>query len=70
MGTTLPHLQKGEEEGTEDWNGDIQESQQRNYYPPNPQHLHTYDIPDRYSQQVKLWKEWNEKMEHLNEKYN
>ena len=57
------------EEGTEDWNGDRQESQQRNHYPQNPQHPQAYDIPDRLSQQIKLKKEWNEKMECLNEKY-
>ena len=28
---------KKEEEGMEDWNGDRQESQQRNHYPQNPQ---------------------------------
>ena len=32
------HICKKEEEGTEDWNGDRQESQQRNHYPQNPQH--------------------------------
>ena len=60
------------EEDAEDWNGDRQETecQQRNYYPQNLQHLQSYDIPDRYSQQINLQKEWNEKMEHLNEKYN
>ena len=26
------------EEGSDDWNGDRQENQQRNHYPQNPQH--------------------------------
>ena len=69
-GLHCPICKKEEEEGTEDWNGDRQESQQRNHYPQNPQHPQTYDIPDRFSQQIKLEKEWNEKVEHLNEKYN
>ena len=56
---------KQEEEDAEDWNGNRQEtkSQQRNHYPQNPQHPQTYDIPDRFSQQIGLQKEWNEKME-------
>ena len=58
------------EEGTEDWNGKRQENQQRNHYPQSLQPPPAYDIPDRFSQQTKLEKEWNEKMEHLNEKYN
>ena len=59
-----------EEKGTEDWNGDIQENQQRTHYPQNTQHPQDYDIPDRFSQQIKLEKERNEKMKSLNEKYN
>ena len=58
------------EKDAEDWNGDRQEDQQRTHYPQSPQHPQAYDIPDRFSQQIKLEKEWNEKMEHLNEKYN
>ena len=69
MGTALTHSQK-EEGGAEDWNGDRQESKQRNQYPQSPQHPQAYDIPHRFSQQIKLEKEWNEKMEHFNEKYN
>ena len=30
----------------------------------------TYDVPDRYSEQIRLRREWDEKMECLNEKYN
>ena len=54
------------EEGTEDWNSDRQENQQRTHYPQSPQHPQAYDIPDRFSQQIKLVKEWNENMECLN----
>ena len=58
------------EEGTRDWYSERQENQQRNHCPQSPQHPKAYDIPDRFSQQIKLEKEWNEKMEHLNSKYN
>ena len=30
----------------------------------------SYDIPDRYSEQMRLRREWDEKVEYLNEKYN
>ena len=69
MGTTLPICKKEEDEGTEDWNSDRLENQQRNHYPQNPQHPQTYDVPDTYLEQIRL-REWDEKMEHLNEKYN
>ena len=59
MGLHCPFCKK-EEEGMEDWNSDRQESQQRNHYPQNLQHPQTYDIPDRFSQQIRLEKEWNE----------
>ena len=42
------------EEGTEDWNSDIQENQQRTHYPQSTQHPSACDIPDRFSQQIKL----------------
>ena len=29
----------------------------------------SFDVPDRYSEQIRLRKEWDEKMEHLNERY-
>ena len=58
------------EEGTEDWNNERQENQQRNHYPLNPQYPPVYDIHDRFSQQNKLEKQWNERMECLNKKYN
>ena len=28
-----------------------------------------FDVPDRYSEQMRLCREWEEKMERLNEKY-
>ena len=70
-----PHClicRKEEEENTEDWNSDRPENQQRshNHYPQNPQHPQTYDVPDQYSEQIRLRREWYEKMEYLNEKYN
>ena len=57
-------------EKTEDWNGEQQDNQQRNYFPQSPRYSPAYDIPDRFSQQLKLQREWNEKMEQLNNKYN
>ena len=38
--------------------------------PQSPWYSPSYDIPDRFSQKYKLEKEWNERMEHLNDKYN
>ena len=46
------------------------DNQERNYYPQGPQCSPSYDIPDRFAQQLKLEREWNEKMECLNDKYN
>ena len=50
-GPHCPICKKGEEDA-EDWNSVRQEmeSQQRNYYPQNPQHPQTYDYPDRFLQ--------------------
>ena len=47
---------------------DKQDNLQRNYYPQGPQYSPSCDIPDRFAQQLKLEKEWNERMEHLNNK--
>ena len=55
---------------SENWNNKRQNQFQRNYYPQSPQYSPSYDIPDRFFQQYKLEKEWNERMEHLNDKYN
>ena len=49
---------------------DKQNNLQRNYYPQGPQCSPSYDILDSFAQQLKLEKEWNERMEHLNDKYN
>ena len=65
-GLHCPICKKEEKEGAEDWNGD----QQRSHHPRNPQHPQTYDIPDQYSEQIRLSREWDEKMECLNDKYN
>ena len=59
-GPHCPICKKEEEEGTEDWNGDRLENQQRNHYPQNPQHPQTCDVPDRYSEQIRLRREWDE----------
>ena len=66
-GPHCPISKKEEEKGTEDWNSNRQEDQPRNHYAQNPQ---TYDVPDRYSEQIRLRREWDEKMECLNAKYN
>ena len=34
------------------------------------QHSQSFDVPDRYSKQIWLRREWEEKIEWLNEKYN
>ena len=56
-----PHcpICKKEEEGTEDWNGDRPENKHRNYYPQSPQHPQTYDVPDRYSEPIRIRREWD-----------
>ena len=69
-GLHCPICIKEEEEGQEDWNGDRQRDQSKNHHPQNTQHRQSYDVPDRYSEQIRLRREWDKKMEHLNEKYN
>ena len=69
-GLHYPICNKEDEEDMEDWNGDRQEDQPRNHYPQNPQYPQTYNVPDRYSEQIRLRKEWDEKMECLITKYN
>ena len=69
-GLYCPICKKEEEEGTEDWNGDRQKDQPRNNYPQNQQHPQTCDVPDRYSEQIRLRRERDKKMECLNAKYN
>ena len=58
------------EDSMEDWNGHRQRDWPITHYPQNLQHPQTYDFPERYSQQIRLRREWDEKMECLNEKYN
>ena len=60
---------KEEEDGLEDWNGDRQIDQSKVHHPQNTQHPQSFDVPDRYSEQMRLRKEWDEKKECLNEKY-
>ena len=69
-GAHCPFCKKEEEEGTEDWNSDRLENQQRNHYSQNPQHPQTFDVPDQYLEQIRLRREWEEKMECLNKIYN
>ena len=57
-------------QNSEDWNGERQDIQQRNYYPQSSRFSPAYGISDRFSQQLRLEREWNEKMEQLNDKYN
>ena len=54
-GLHCPICMKAEEEGTEDWNGDRQREEPKNQHPQNAQHSQSYDIPDRYSEQIR-WK--------------
>ena len=70
MGTTLPHLHKTHPNPKAECSDDKQDNLQRNYYPQIPQYSPSYDIPDRFSQQLKLEREWNERMEQLNDKFN
>ena len=80
MGTALPHLQ--EWGGT--WRGRLElcNRQKRtakewvptkHSVPPVTKHsvqIQSFNVPDRYSEQIRLRREWEEKMECLNEKYN
>ena len=36
---------------------------------PQPTQTQSFDVPDRYTEQIHLRREWEEKMERLNEKY-
>ena len=68
-GPHCPICKKEEEDSVEGWNSDRQRDQPRNHNPQNAPHCQTYDVPDRYSEQIMLRREWDEKMECLNEKY-
>ena len=76
---------KNDEEHKEDWDGDEQREQPRMCpqntqqpqmqnaqcpQPQNNQNPQSFDIPNRYAEQIKLRKEWEERIERLNEKYN
>ena len=60
---------KEKEVGTEDWNGNRQKDQPKNHPPQNAHHLQTFDVPDRYSEQIRLKRQWDKRMECLKEKY-
>ena len=69
-GPHCPICKKEEQEGTEDRNSNRQKDQPRNHYPLNLQHPQSYDVPDRYSEQIRLRRDWDGKMECLNAKSN
>ena len=76
MGTTLP-ICKNEEEHEKDWDGNRQIEQPRmcpqntqHPQPQNAQHPQSFDVPARYSEQIRLRRECEERIECLNEKYN
>ena len=53
---------------------DVQPSQAQNMQCSQPQDFQcslsqTFDIPDKYSDQLRLHREWEEKMERVNDKY-
>ena len=62
----------------EDWDGNSLKEQPKSQYPQNTQqlqsqntqHLQSFDVPNRYSEQIRLRRQWEEKMECLSEKYN
>ena len=37
---------------------------------PQPTHTQTFDVPDKYTEQINLRREWEKKMKKLNKKYN
>ena len=39
-------------------------------HPQSQNNQQSFDIPDRYAEQIKLRKEWEERIERLNKKYN
>ena len=50
----------------------VQQPQPQNAQNPQPQNIHnsqSFDVPDRYDEQTKLRKEWEERIERFNEKY-
>ena len=74
-----PHcpICKNGEEYKEDWDSNRQREQPRMCpqntecpQPQNTQHPQSFNVPDRYFEQIRLRREWEEKIEHLNEKYN
>ena len=80
MCSAAPNL-KTEDSEEEDWNGDRQKAKEeekqkredqlkRNYYPPSPQYIPSYNIQDRQSHHYKTEEERRERLEFLNDRYN
>ena len=85
-GLHCPICKNEEKHREEDWDGGRQKEQPRNQYPQNTQHHQSqntqqpqpqntqhpqsFDVLDRYSEQIRVRREWEEKIECLNKKYN
>ena len=68
MRTALPNLQKGKgrmHKGLEWQQAERSAKKPLSTKPAAPPYLY---VPDRYSRQIRIRREWDEKMEHLNEK--
>ena len=52
-GPHCPICIKEEEEDQEDWNDDRQRDQSKIHHPQNTQHPQSFDVPDRYSEQIR-----------------
>ena len=69
LGPHCPICKKEEEDNTEDWNSNRQRDQPKNHHSQNTKHPQSFNVPDQYSEQIRLRREWDEKMESLNKKY-
>ena len=48
-----------------------QHAEKKNFQHPQSQNNQkSFDVPDRYAEEIRLQREWEEKIERLNEKYN
>ena len=68
-GPHCPMCIKEEEEGRKIGMVTGREISPKNHHPQNTQHPQSFEVHDRYSEQIRLRKEWDEKIEHLNAKY-
>ena len=77
MGTNCPICKREEE----DWNGDhhqqflqtsndSQSMKQTTPQDPQPTQTQSFNVQDKYMEQIHLRREWEKKMERHNEKYN